>query len=446
MMIIVSVWYNWKDQRDEYVPSTGWLKYDENTNSPYNQYLNDKDVYREFLRKRYNLDDTMVNQLFGQDYASALKTIGYTPQQGKENYFDKHVMDKFDSWLQDNAYNSNNWKFENQRWNYVRQNKKGGVLNKMENINFYQKGGNTKQKPTKEQSAKNSGQQSQEEMLQRAVFGFIGYAASQQQEVTVDDAVKQVVALMQQDPNSLQQIADNDNLVDAGYQVASQKEPEVTKQITQPGVITQVVNDVVQQEIKSARRGAKLNFIRGLKGDCPDGYYKSYFKAGGELCPVCKKKQEEREKVQSAKCGKKMKKGAISKAMNGIRTEMFQNGGTAKKKPSQNIQVKTAKAPDGTIMKRTIIPAIDPANNDTIYSERVYYPGLIDENGTPVEGSGGYTFEPAGVYHWDGEIRTEDKNYKNLKNKFCKARIINTKNIPFTNNNADRYRGFSYTE
>ena len=141
-----------------------------------------------------------------------------------------------------------------------------------------------------------------------------------------------------------------------------------------------------------------------------------------------------------------MKKGAISKAMNGIRTEIFQNGGTAKKKTSQNIQVKTAKTPDGTMMKRTIIPAIDPVNNDTIYSERVYYPGLIDKNGTPVEGSGGYAFEPAGVYHWDGKLRAEDKNYQNLKNKFGKARIINTKNIPFTNNNADRYRGFSYTE
>lgn len=320
------VWYNWKDPRDEYIPSTSWSKYDENVDSPYNQYLNDKYVYREFLRKRYNLDDTMINQLFGQDYASALKTIGYTPQQGKENYFDKHIMDKFDNWLQDNAYNSNNWKFENQRWNYVRQNKKGGVLNKMENINFYQKGGRAKQKPSKEQPAKSSGQQSQEEILQRAVFGFIGYAASQQQDVTVDDAVKQVVALMQQDPDSLQQIADNDNLVNTGYQVASQKEPEVTKQITQPGVITQVVNDVVQQGIKAARHGAKLNFIRGLKGECPNGYYKTYFKAGGELCPVCKKKQEQREKVESAKCGKKMKKGAVSKAMNGIRTEMYQKG------------------------------------------------------------------------------------------------------------------------
>ena len=198
-----------------------------------------------------------------------------------------------------------------------------------------------------------------------------------------------------------------------------------------------------------------------LKGICPAGYETRYYKTGGTICQVCVKKQEEREKVQSAKCGKKMKKvekvqsakcgkkmkkGAISKAMNGIRTEIFQNGGTTKKNPSQNIQVKTAKAPDGTIMKRTIIPAIDPANNDTIYSERVYYPGMIDENGNRVEGSGGYTFEPAGVYHWNGELRTEDKNYRNLKNKFGKARVINTKNIPFTNNNADRYRGFSYTE
>ena len=301
-------------------------------------------------------------------------------------------------------------------------------------INYYQQGG-----------AAND--QAEDQLLLGAVLGYIGYAESQKQDVSVEDAIAQVANIAAQDQDTLQKLATNEQLVKVGQEKVENENPQILQQIAQPGVLKEIITKQIEQaNVQSARHGAKLNYLMKLKGMCPAGYEPRYYKAGGTLCQACVKKQEEREKVQSAKCGKKMKKGAISKAMNGIRTEMFQNGGTAKKKPSQNIQVKTAKAPDGTIMKRTIIPAIDPANNDTIYSERVYYPGLIDENGTPVEGSGGYTFEPAGVYHWDGEIRTEDKNYKNLKNKFGKARIINTKNIPFTNNNADRYRGFSYTE
>lgn len=97
-------------------------------------------------------------------------------------------------------------------------------------------------------------------------------------------------------------------------------------------------------------------------------------------------------------------------------------------------------------MTRAIIPDDDPANNDTVYSERVYYYPLLDENGKPVKGSGGYGENTAGVYHWDGQIRTQDENYQNLMNKFNKAKLLNTRNIPYTNNAADRYRGFSYTE
>ena len=343
-------------------------------------------------------------------------------------------------------------------------------------INYYQQGG-----------AAND--QSEDQLLLGAVLGYIGYAESQKQDVSVEDAIAQVANIAVQDQETLQKLATNDQLVKVGQEKVENENPQILQQIAQPGVLKEIITKQIEQSnVQSARRGAKLNYLMKLKGICPAGYETRYYKTGGTICQVCvkkqqerekvqsakcgkkmkkgaiskamngistemfqnsetaKKKQQEREKVQSAKCGKKMKKGAISKAMNGISTEMFQNGGTAKKKPSQNIQVKTAKAPDGTIMKRTIIPAIDPANNDTIYSERVYYPGMIDENGNRVEGSGGYTFEPAGVYHWNGELRTENKNYQNLKNKFGKARIINTKNIPFTNNNADRYRGFSYTE
>ena len=316
-------------------------------------------------------------------------------------------------------------------------------------INYYQQGGA-------------ANYQAEDQLLLGAVLGYIGYAESQKQDVSVEDAIAQVANIAVQDQETLQKLATNEQLVKVGQDKVENENPQILQQIAQPGVLKEIITKQIEQSnVQSARRGAKLNYLMKLKGICPAGYETRYYKTGGTICQVCVKKQEEREKVQSAKCGKKMKKvekvqsakcgkkmkkGAISKAMNGIRTEIFQNGGTAKKNPSQNIQVKTAKAPDGTIMKRTIIPAIDPANNDTIYSERVYYPGMIDENGNRVEGSGGYTFEPAGVYHWNGELRTEDKNYRNLKNKFGKARVINTKNIPFTNNNADRYRGFSYTE
>lgn len=300
-------------------------------------------------------------------------------------------------------------------------------------INYYQQGGT-------------SNGQSEDQLLLGAVLGYIGYAESQKQDVSVEDAIAQVANIAVQDQETLQKLATNEQLVKVGQEKIENENPQILQQIAQPGVLKEIITKQIEQSnVQSARRGAKLNYLMKLKGICPAGYETRYYKTGGTICQACVKKQEEREKVQSAKCGKKMKKGAVTKAMNGIRTEMYQNGGAAKK-PSQNILVNTAKTPDGTMMKRTIIPAIDPANNDTIYSERVYYPGMIDENGNRVEGSGAYTFEPAGVYHWNGEFRTEDKNYRNLKNKFGKARVINTKNIPFTNNNADIYRGFSYTE
>jgi hypothetical protein len=49
-------------------------------------------------------------------------------------------------------------------------------------------------------------------------------------------------------------------------------------------------------------KGTKLDYIKELKGVCPEGYEMQYFAAGGNLCHRCMKKVEE------AKCGKKMKK------------------------------------------------------------------------------------------------------------------------------------------
>lgn len=43
-----------------------------------------------------------------------------------------------------------------------------------------------------------------------------------------------------------------------------------------------------------ARLGAKLNYIKSIKNDCPDGYEKFYFKSGGQIkteCKVCNAKK-----------------------------------------------------------------------------------------------------------------------------------------------------------
>lgn len=57
-----------------------------------------------------------------------------------------------------------------------------------------------------------------------------------------------------------------------------------------------------------AKLGAKLNYIKRLRGECPDGF--EMFKEGG--CIKCKKKEadaiDDFKKVAKARCGKRFKK------------------------------------------------------------------------------------------------------------------------------------------
>lgn len=72
---------------------------------------------------------------------------------------------------------------------------------------------------------------------------------------------------------------------------------------------------IQQQQVQAAKFGAKLNYIKSLRGQCPEGYEMKYFKSGGQLCKKCMKKQQESEKdnkpqnpIDEFKCGRKMKK------------------------------------------------------------------------------------------------------------------------------------------
>ena len=75
----------------------------------------------------------------------------------------------------------------------------------------------------------------------------------------------------------------------------------------------QIVQQVVQQAsgTPSARLGAKLNYLRKIKGICPEGQELVYFKAGGKMCKKC------------MKCGGKAKK----KMACGGKSQMKAKGG-----------------------------------------------------------------------------------------------------------------------
>ena len=43
------------------------------------------------------------------------------------------------------------------------------------------------------------------------------------------------------------------------------------------------------QQAQKAQKGAKINYLRGLKGLCPEGYKTVTFKQGGRICTKCEK-------------------------------------------------------------------------------------------------------------------------------------------------------------
>ena len=81
-------------------------------------------------------------------------------------------------------------------------------------------------------------------------------------------------------------------------------------------------NEMEAQKAISAKLGAKLNYIKQLRGECPEGYEIEKYLAGG--CVACRKKMKEGasvvERFKSEKCGGKMKK-KVAKAQKGGVTE-----------------------------------------------------------------------------------------------------------------------------
>lgn len=54
----------------------------------------------------------------------------------------------------------------------------------------------------------------------------------------------------------------------------------------------------MQTGTQSAKNGAKLNYIKSLRGKCPEGYELGFFKEGGKVCTKCIAKQERQGAIQ----------------------------------------------------------------------------------------------------------------------------------------------------
>lgn len=97
---------------------------------------------------------------------------------------------------------------------------------------------------------------------------------------------------------------------------------------------------VQQQQVRAAKFGTKLNYIKQLRGQCPNGYEIEYYKSGGNLCKKCVKKQIETgdaltdfKNRKSNKRGKKkcQNGGFVSFNKNGNVLERFQKGKPVRK-------------------------------------------------------------------------------------------------------------------
>lgn len=84
------------------------------------------------------------------------------------------------------------------------------------------------------------------------------------------------------------------------------------------------LQQMTEQQTQMAKLGAKLNYIRSIKGECPEGTEKYYFKAGGRICSACRGMRTAEEGMEMPS---KPKKKAISKVVSDFRTKQ---GNTSK--------------------------------------------------------------------------------------------------------------------
>lgn len=118
---------------------------------------------------------------------------------------------------------------------------------------------------------------------------------------------------------------------------------QVVQQLGEDGLkqaYAQFMQEMQQQQVQAAKFGAKLNYIKKLNGQCPEGMEMHYYKQGGRLCRKCMQAKQNGEETESPsnpidafKCGRKMKK---KKCEIGGTVDMDKCGAKIKKKKCEN--------------------------------------------------------------------------------------------------------------
>lgn len=174
------------------------------------------------------------------------------------------------------------------------------------------------------------------------------------------DIVTKVIRGLNSNPEetlaSLSQLAQQDKAQFNGIiqEIVKRAQDKNNPQIAQEAAqAVQVLQQAMQggqqaapQQAPVAKNGAKLNYLKQLKGKCPEGEELVYMKKGGVVCPVCQKKKNGGE----AKAPKKEffgKDKKIAKAQEGTKTTEPKILGIDRKKDQKN-SMATYQFPDST--------------------------------------------------------------------------------------------------
>ena len=143
----------------------------------------------------------------------------------------------------------------------------------------------------------------------------VGGAAPQDQQAQIQQAIAQISQATGEQPETIVAALKNGkNNFKKVLQALQQGDVQTAKQLIQ-----QLAGKPM------ARLGAKLNYIRSLKGDCPEGQEVKYFKQGGQMKCKCVDKAAGGEKVKD---GKK----EIADFKKACKGRKFEDGGKSKPK------------------------------------------------------------------------------------------------------------------
>lgn len=136
-------------------------------------------------------------------------------------------------------------------------------------------------------------------MQYRKEGGSINYF---QQGGQMKDPVDEVIQRLLQDPQGTMQALSQMQGQQGGKEQVNAILQEIVKRAKggdqQAAQAVQVLQQAMQggqqaapQQAPAAKNGAKLNYLKQLKGKCPEGEELVYMKKGGVVCPVCQKKK-----------------------------------------------------------------------------------------------------------------------------------------------------------